>query len=437
MWPFAQKALPAIPERKSASFFMGLPAGRQLATTTSYEKLASEGYVLNCVAFACINRIASAISSVELQLYRKINGGKLEKVEAHKLLDLMECPNPAQSGKEFLQHLVSHRLTGGNAFILGNGIDSTRRNSPIPTGLQALDPAKVRVVPGSGIFPDRYEYRPTMDMLHTFPVDQVSGRSAVMHLKTFNPLSPWLGLSPMLAAAYAIDIHNSGQQWNKRLLDNDARPSGALTVKDSEGKPATLTDEQYMRLKDEIDNQYSGANNAGKPMLFEGGLEWQQLSLTSKDMDFLQAKNSSATDIGLAFGVPPQLLGIAGASTFANYEQANLSFWTDTVIPQLCLILEGFNRWLTPLYGDDLYLWYDENAIDALEPLRKAKFDRLNMAEFLTTNEKRRNTNHDDIEGGDSVLVPSSSIPLDLAGEMVLPEPGSPADSGAVTGGTA
>ena len=123
-----------------------------------------------------------------------------------------------------------------------------------------------------------------------------------------------------------------------------------------------------------IDEQFSGAGNAGRPMLLEGGLDWKEMSLNPKDMEFLEGKHSAARDIALAFGVPPQLLGIPGDNTYSNYERgqarlldghrpaaARLDRWT------------RFNRWLTPLYGDDLFLWYDEEMIPALEPLRQAE----------------------------------------------------------------
>jgi HK97 family phage portal protein len=263
-----------------------------------------------------------------------------------------------------------------------------------------------------------------------YPVDQVSGASAVMHFKTVNPLNEWYGLSPLVAAAFSIDTLNSGAKWNKKLLDNDARPSGALTVRGGDGKPANLTDEQYSRLRSMMDEQFSGAANAGRPILLEGGLEWQELSISPKDLDFLQGKYASARDVAMALGVPPQLLGIPGDSTFANYEQANLSFWTDTVVPWLSWFMEGFNRWLTPKYGEGLYLWYDEEMIPALEALRRQKADRVNAAGYMTINEKRRVMGLDDVEGGDVLLVPAANIPLDLAGAVNLPEPGSPARPG-------
>jgi HK97 family phage portal protein len=428
VWPFSRKEAAPPPEKKAASFLLPLggSASALASTNAAYLTLASEGYAINWAAFSCINRIATSVASVEPTLYQRTKG-KLEKVEQHELLDLLYRPNRAQSRNEFMMWLTTLYLISGNSYVYGNGLDKNPKKPP--PELQLLLPGKVQVKPGQGYLPQKYEYRPGVAGTQIdYPVDQVTGRSAIMHLKTVNPLSEWYGLSPLIAAAYGIDILNAGGKWNKKLLDNDARPSGALVVKDAEGKPATLTEEQFNRLREEIDSKFSGANNAGKPLLLEGGLEWQELSISPKDLDFLNGKYASARDVAMALGVPPQLLGIPGDSTFSNMEQAKVAFWTDTVIPMLCLFLEGFNRWLTPLFGEDLYLWYDEEMIPALEPLRQQKATRVNASGYMTINEKRRAMGLDDIEGGDVVLVQASNVPLELAGSTNISEPGSPAD---------
>lgn len=422
-WPFRRKAAPP-PERKAATFFLALGAGRAGLSGAGYDQLAAEGYVQNVVAFACINKIAAAAASVDPQLYRKGRKSGLEQINDHELLTLIENPNPSQSGREFFRYLVAYQQLSGNSYVLGSGIDPMARNSKPPTELQLLNPGKVRIVPGMQLgIPKSYEYKPDPKSRFEFPVDQISGRSQVMHLKSFNPLNPWYGMSPLAAAALGVDIHNDGQKWNQRLIENGARPSGALVVKAADGNPASLTDEQYDRLKAMMDEQFSGPANAGRPMLLEGGLDWKEMSLNPKDMEFLEGKHSAARDIALAFGVPPQLIGIPGDNTYANYEQATLAFWTETVLPLLGWILDGFNRWLTPLYGPDLYLWYDDEAIPALEPLRKAKAERINAASYMTINEKRRAMGLDDIEGGEMLLVPSTSIPLEMAGSMPQADP--------------
>lgn len=420
--------------RKAASFFLGLGAGKGALSGAAYDRLAQEGYAQCVVAYASINKIASAVASVEPQLYARGKGGKLAKVESHPLLALLERPNPAQSGAEFMLELAAYHRLAGSAYVLGNGMDPAARKGNPPSELQLLSPGKVRAEPGPGLFPLRYEYRPDASRRVDYPVDQITGASAVLQIKSFNPLSPWHGLSPLWPAALPADIHTGGQRWNLGLLNNGARPAGALVVKDGgDGSPGLLSEEQRQRLEEMLERRFTGAGNAARPMVLEGGLDWREMSINPKDMDFLEGKHSAARDVALAFGVPPQLIGIPGDSTFANYEMAKESFWTETVLPLLAWYLAAFNRWLVPPYGEGLFLWYDEEMVPALEGLRKKKFDRLNAATFLSMNEKRRAAGYDDYQPtenpADTLFVESSKVPLELAGSVPdLAEPGSEAD---------
>ena len=297
-WPFRRKASPAPTDRKSA-YFLGISSARAGLTGAGYDKLATEGYAECVIAFACINMVAAAVASVEPQIYKKnAKSGKLDKIDVHPLLDLIDNPNPAQSGKEFIRHLASYHRLSGNAYVWGNGIDPMARKSKPPTELQLLNPGKVKIEPGD-LFPRQYEHKRDQNTTTIFPVDRVSGRSAILHLKTFNPLNHWYGMSPLEAGALAVDIHNDGQKWNKGLIGNGARPSGALvvTVDGKPGNTGTLSDDQYNRVKDMIDDQFAGPGNTGRPMLLEGGLDWKEMSLNPKDMEFLQGKNAAARDI--------------------------------------------------------------------------------------------------------------------------------------------
>lgn len=129
-----------------------------------------------------------------------------------------------------------------------------------------------------------------------------------------------------------MTLHQQSSYWNHLLLQNGARPSGALIVKDSNGY---LSDEQFERLQTQLSEKFSGNSNAGKPLLLEGGLGWQEMSINPKDMDFIESKNSAAREIALAFGVPPQLLGINGDNTYSNMQEARLALWEETLIPLL------------------------------------------------------------------------------------------------------
>ena len=208
----------------------------------------------------------------------------------------------------------------------------------------------------------------------------------VLHIKLFNPLNDYYGLSPLEAAARSIDTHNAASAWNKSMLDNSARPSGALIYTSGDG---SLTTEQHDRLKNEIATDYQGAVNAGRPMVLEGGLEWKEMGFSPRDMEFIEAKNASAREVALAFGVPPMLLGIPGDNTFANYAEANRTFWRQSVVPLLGRVTEALSNWLGPQFGEGLRVSYDLDQVEALSVDRDALWARVDKASFLTTAEKR------------------------------------------------
>ena len=107
--------------------------------------------------------------------------------------------------------------------------------------------------------------------------DQSAAQPPILQLALFNPVDDYYGLSPLEAAATAVDTHNAAATWNKALLDNAARPSGALVYAGPDG--LILADQQFERLKKELELQYQGSANAGRPLLLEGGLDWKPMSL--------------------------------------------------------------------------------------------------------------------------------------------------------------
>ena len=205
----------------------------------------------------------------------------------------------------------------------------------------------------------------------------------------FNPLDDYYGLSPLEAAAIAVDTHNAAATWNKALLDNAARPSGALVYAGADG--TVLSETQFERLKTELDEQYQGAANAGRPLVLEGGLDWKAMSLSPKDMDFMEAKHSAAREIALAFGVPPMLLAIPGDNTYSNYAEANRVFYRQNVLPLANRIGAALAQWLSPGFGTaPLTLVVDSDRIEALSPDRSALWDRVTRAPFLSDQREAR-----------------------------------------------
>ena len=250
----------------------------------------------------------------------------------------------------------------------------------------------MKVIPGSDGWPEGYEYTASGQSVR-FPQDVERGQRPILHMALFHPDNDHYGMSPLEAAATAVDIHNASGGWNKALLDNSARPSGALVYT---GKDGALTGEQYERLKEELESGFQGSANAGRPLLLEGGLDWKAMSLSPKDMDFIEAKYVAAREIALALGVPPMLLGIPGDNTFANYREANLSFWRQTILPLVGRTAKALSGWL----GDGVDLKPDLDRIKALSSEREALWARIAAADFLTANEKRAAVGYGPVEEG-------------------------------------
>lgn len=388
---------------------MVMSPGQPVWSPRNYGSFAKEAYAKNVVAFQAINRIGDALASVKLGVYQ----GDTEKT-AHPLLDLLRRPNPLQSYGDYMRAKVGFLL------LAGNGYEERVTVAGKPRELYQLRPDRMSIIPGPAGAPLAYEYNVNQSK-HRWAVDPRTLDSDVRHIKMFNPIDDWYGMSPIEAGAFAIDQNNESMAWMQALLQNSARPSGALTVKEG----GTLSEENFNRLKEQIEAQYSGSSNAGRPMLLEGGLEWQQMGLSPTDMGIIETKFSSARDIALAFGVPPQLLGIKGDNTYANYAEARLAFWEDTALPLLGMILDDWNSWLAAPFGVEIRP--DTDSIPAIAEKRLKLWEMADASADLTINERRAMKGYSPIEGGDVVLVASSQIPLSMAGDM---QPQDPAAAG-------
>lgn len=404
----------ALWEKKetAAGGMISFAAGTRNAiwTPRDYERLSKESYEKNIIAYRAIRVVATSAASVSWKAYQ--NNVQLD---THPLQELIDRPNVLAAQSEFFENLTAYYQISGNSYI--EAVSPNIATTP-PTELWTQRPDRMRVKAGDSNVPSQYIYS-VGGKDHIWGVDPISGLSEILHLKTFNPTNDWYGLSPLDAAAMSVDIHNDALTWNKVLVQNDARPPGVLTYAPKDGSNI-LTDDQRDRIVEELEQKYAGKESAKRPLLLEGGLEWQQLGLTPKDMDFIEAKNTTSTDIAQAFGVPPQMIGVPGSQTFANYEQARLAFWEDTVIPLLYSFRDELNNWLTPMFNESgLNLRCVLDDVPALAERRRQHFDMVTASDHLTVNEKREALGHEPVDGGDVVLVPATMVPLDIAGAPI------------------
>lgn len=349
-------------------------AGRVAWSPRDVVSLTKAGFRGNPIGFRAVKLIAEAAAALPMILQ-----DEARRYSTHPVLALLAQPNAAQGRADLFEALFGQLLLSGNAYVEAVGEDG------LPGELHVLRADRMSVVPGADGWPAAYEYQ-VNGRKHRF--DMHAGAGAICHIKSFHPQDDHYGFSPLQAAAAAIDVHNSAARWSKALLDNAARPSGAIVYRGADGQSA-LSNDQYDRLLDEMETQHQGARNAGRPMLLEGGLDWKPMGFSPSDMEFQKTKEAAAREIAIAFGVPPMILGIPGDATYANYQEANRAFYRLTVLPLATRVLASLADWLSRLSGAEVTLSPDLDLIPALSVERDAQWRRISAADFLSDAEKR------------------------------------------------
>ena len=344
-----------------ATAFDGGPLGR---SPFDYNREVAEAYLANPVAQRSVRIVAEGVGGAPLACANE------------RLAKLLACSCGAQP---LLEVLAAQLALHGNAFV-----QIVKDGTGTPVELFPLRPERVQVIAGEDGWPAAYRYV-LADRTLDIALEDEDGWPNLVHLKGFHPTDDHYGAGCLAAAAPAVAVHNAASAWNRALLANAARPSGALVYDGEDG--GALSAEQFDRLKAELQNAFQGHANAGRPMLLEGGLDWKAMSLSPADMDFATLKAAAARDIALAFGVPPMLLGLPGDNTYANYREANRALWRLTLLPLAGKILGGLHAGLSDWFAEDASV--DLDRVPALAEDRERLWAQVSSADFLSDAEKR------------------------------------------------
>ena len=355
----------------------------------------------------------------------------------HPVLDRLNRPNQEhqKTKRKFFEALITWKLLEGDCYIAATG----RINQP-PLDLYVLNPRFIQVTPDGAGYPSEYRYQPAVQGQTVYRRDPRTNRfvtddrqQELLHIANFNPGScqyEYEGMSAVVPLYLEIMQYLHASQHNLSLLMNGAKPSGALTLKGKDGMPVTLTDDQFNRLKMQMESEFTGANNAGRPLLLEGGMEWVEMSFNPKDMDWLKGKLNSEKQIYKRLGVPLPLV-MDEKSTYNNMHEAKMDFYESTVIPSAEDVLDYFDDWLLPRYADlkGAQLVVDVDAMDLLAERRLSKRKAVEENTVLMLNEKRNELGYEDIEGGDAVFTTTGTAMAGPDAEQeqpVMPLPGKP-----------
>jgi HK97 family phage portal protein len=395
----------------------------------TFQNYAREAYNRNVIAYRSIFLRASGLGMIPWYVTRGKDRDIIDDPN-DPAIRVLERPNPSQGGAAFFEALDSYYLIMGNSYVLRVNVNPKRAAELKPNKRQA---GRLYVLRADKVRPhydqktgqlEKYVYEISNTRKVEYPVHPVTEQSDVLHLMTFNPLDETLGMSPAEPCAFGVDQHNASSEWNYHLLKNSAKPAGVIEHDPGE-TGGELTDEQYERIKKMLYEKHEGSRHAGKIMLLDGFLKWKQAGLSPMDMDFNNTKNSAARDICTAYGVPPMLVGITGDATYANYREARLALWEDTILPHARYVRDELNNWLMPGYGDNYRLEIDEDQIPAIAEKRLATWEKIESTSFISIDEKREAASYDEWMGEDAdvLMMNAALLPIPQGGDEDEDEP--------------
>jgi HK97 family phage portal protein len=345
-----------------------------------------------------------------------------EIITEHPVLELLNKPNPVDTYQSLITRLSTFFDITGNVFLMTTG----KTNKP-PLEIYTVSPATVSQFQELDGFVAEYSRTDTgiYESFNRYTIDskfryylndpKALTNKELQHMRNFGTtgsLTANRGVSLVQPIYYEIEQYINTGLHNLSILKRGARPSGILSLKSDD--MGMLTEEQRAALKEEIQNFYGGAENAGRVGFLDSPMDWHEMSQSNKDMDFVELKRDTESMIYKRYGIPAPFVS-EETMTMANRDSARLDFYHDAIMPLLNTIFEELTVLLMYRYPDskNLILTYDISKIPALEPRKLDQIAKLNDLGAFSKNEIRAKLGEEPTPGGDSVLVPLNLVPLD------------------------
>jgi HK97 family phage portal protein len=346
-------------------------------------------YEKSLYVFAAINKIAQKVSATDLKLFEIINSkGEVKEHSSHEILDLLYRVNPFQTRSEFWKITTINKHLAGEAIWL-----KVRDTRGKVVELWNLRPDLVTIVTDESNLIKLYEF----DKLDGSP-KSVFLPQDIIHFKNPNPLNTWRGLSPLKPAQSRIMTEDYATSYQRDFFANNARPDFYFTSEDD------LTPEQKSEILAAWDKRHKGKGKNSRPGILAGGLALQQVSLSQKEMDYIESLKFTRDDILIAFGVPKSVITTDDVN-LANANSGLRTFLSETIKPEIAALVEVINEMLViPDFGERFYVDFQDPTPEDRD--MKLKEYQAGYDKWLTPNEIREALNLEPIEGGDTLTRP-------------------------------
>jgi HK97 family phage portal protein len=352
--------------------------------------------------WACINLLAGTIASLPIMVYRTDRAGTRTVAKDHPLYYVLhDSPNFDQTATDFWEYQTAGIELQGNAYAL-----IEKRTNGDVYSLKPLRPdaTTARRLPSGRI---QYEWMESGTKVVRQSVD-------VLHIR--GPLGDALsGVSALTACRAAFDTALYADGAASTVFENGARPSGVLST------DKALNGDQRNIAEKLLQEKFVGAMNAGRPMLLDNGLQWQQLTLSPEDTQMLESRRFSVEEICRVFGVPPHMIGHTENSTSwgTGLEQQTLGFVKFSLRRRLKRIEQALEKQLLTARDRALGVTIEFNLEGLLrgDTVSRAAFYQSGLQNgWRTINEVRALENLPPVEGGDVPRMQMQNVPITEAG---------------------
>jgi HK97 family phage portal protein len=347
-------------------------------------------YKKSVYVFACISAIARKVATTEFYLKKILNSaGDVKDIISHPALDLIYRPNPFQTKTEFLEsHIINMKCAGEN-FIF-----KVKNNAGRVIELWNLRPDRMTVITDPILYIKEYRFRKVDG------TEIIFDPSEIIHCKYANPENQYRGLSPMKPVQYRIQIEEYASKWQRNFFLNSARVDAVLK------SPKVLTKQQRDDAYEAWTRKFKGFNNAHKLAILEGGMEFQTISISQKEMDYIESMKFTRDDILVAFHVPKPIVTIVEDVNRANSETAMYIFLSETIMPEIRRFAEKINeQMIYDDFGDEFFLDFKDQTPEDKEYQLREDTELLKVNALLI-NEVRQRRGYAPMRGGWSIYMP-------------------------------
>lgn len=243
---------------------------------------------------------------------------------------------------------------------------------------------------------------------------------------------PYRGQSPLSSLLYSVQQNVEGKRHNTSVLKNGLKLTGAVMPVEGD----RLEDKAVRDIKAAF-QALRGAATAGGTLVMPRHLQPLDLAISNREMDYIELLREAKDSVYTFFGVPLPLVS-NDASTFNNYSVAQTAFYDQAVFPVFDAIADALTDGLRPRFDDlaDAEITYNEATIKALKGRNLDRMKRARDTQAVTTNEIRAMGGFDEVGGGETILAPSTLLPIGDVDLAPQPEPDLDQlpDDGAVAG---